>query len=182
MAISAGVHQIAHMPGFWPKDEAIANTNFESGDFERYRISEADARLAGKKHIQVTTTLGEGLQLTHDPKSKDFANALLDVYRSNLSLLKKNKVEILIGSDQFFSNPQGEALELVRSGLMSAQEALHAWCETTPQAIFPSRKIGKIKKGYEANFLVLSSDPLRDFTVVKEVKMTFKRGLEIKVR
>jgi hypothetical protein len=176
VAVAAGVNQIAHTPGFWPSDEAIASRNFE-----RYRISEADARLAGKKHIQVTTTLGDGLQLTRDPKSKDFADALLDVYKNNLSLLKKNKVQVLIGSDKFFSNSQGEALELVRSGLMSAQEALHAWCETTPQAIFPSRKIGKIKKGYEANFLVLSSDPLRDFTVVKEVKMRFKRGHEIKV-
>jgi hypothetical protein len=176
VAVAAGVNQIAHTPGFWPSDEAIASRNFE-----RYRISEADARLAGKKHIQVTTTLGDGLQLTRDPKSKDFADALLDVYKNNLSLLKKNKVQVLIGSDKFFSNSQGEALELVRSGLMSAQEALHAWCETTPQAIFPSRKIGKIKKGYEANFLVLSSDPLRDFTAVKEVKMRFKRGHEIKV-
>ena len=176
VAVSAGVHQIAHMPGFWPKDEAIASRNFE-----RYRISEADARLAGRKHIQVTTTLGEELQLTRDPKSKDFADALLDVYRSNFSLLKKNKVKILIGSDQFFSNSQGEALELVRSGLMSAQEALHAWCEVTPQAIFPSRKIGEVKDGYEANLMVLSSDPLTDFTAVKDVKMTIKRGVEIKV-
>jgi len=181
VAVSAGVHQIAHMPGFWPSEEAIADTNFENRNFERYRISEADARLAGKKHIQVTTTLGEGLQLTRDPKSKDFGNALLDVHKNNLLLLRKNKVEILIGSDQFFSNSQGEALALVRSGLMSAQEALHAWCEVTPQAIFPSRKIGKIKDGYEANLMVLSSDPLTDFTAVKDVKMTIKRGVEIKV-
>jgi hypothetical protein len=176
MAVSAGVHQIAHMPGFGPSDEAIA-----SRSFERYRISEADARLAGKKHIQVTTTLGEGLALARDPKSKDFGNALLDVHKSNLLLLKKNKVEILIGSDQFSSNSRGEALELVRSGLMSAQEVLRGWCEVTPQAIFPGRKIGKAKNGYEANLMVLPSDPLADFTVVKDVKMTFKRGVEIKV-
>jgi hypothetical protein len=176
VAVSAGVHQIAHMPGFWPSDEAIAERNFD-----RYRIREADARLAGKKHIQVTTTLGEGLASLRDPKMKDVANALLDVYRNNLSLLQRNKVQVLIGSDQLFSNLQGEALELVRSGLMSAQEALHAWCEVTPQAIFPNRKIGKIKDGYEANLVMLPSDPLADFTVVKDVKMRFKRGLEIKV-
>lgn len=27
--------------------------------------------------------------------------------------------------------------------------------ETTPQAIFPKRKIGRLEKGYEASFLVL---------------------------
>ena len=176
VAVAAGVDQIAHTPGFWPTDEAIAEKSFD-----RYRISEADARLAGKKHIQVTTTLGERLASLRDPKMKDVAGALLDVYRSNLSLLKKNKVQVLIGSDQFFSNSQEEALELVQSGLMSAQEVLHAWCEVTPQAIFPDRKIGKIKDGYEANFMVLASDPLTDFTVVKDVKMTYKRGVEIKV-
>jgi imidazolonepropionase-like amidohydrolase len=158
VAVAAGVNQIAHMPGFWPSDEAIAQKSFD-----RYRISETDARVAGKKHIQVTTTLGERLASLGDPEMKDVASALLDVYRSNLSLLEKNKVEILIGSDQFFSNCQGEAVELVRSGLMSAQEALHAWCEITPRAIFPDRKIGKIKDGYEANLMVLAADPLTDF-------------------
>ena len=156
VAVAARVNQIAHMPGFWPSDEAIAQKTFD-----RYRISETDARLAGKKNIQVTTTLGERLASLGDPKMKDVARALLDVYR-NLSLLKKNNVEILIGSDQFFSNSQGEAVELVRSGLMSAQDVLNAWCEITPRAIFPDRKIGKIKDGYEANLMVLASDPLTE--------------------
>src|ERR1700733_15340735 len=47
VAVSAGVHQIAHMPGFWLRDEEIANENFENRSFARYRISEADARGPG---------------------------------------------------------------------------------------------------------------------------------------
>jgi predicted amidohydrolase YtcJ len=50
---------------------------------------------------------------------------------------------------------------------VSAQEALRAWCEITPRAIFPGWRIGKIEDGYEASFMVLASDPLTDFTVVK---------------
>jgi hypothetical protein len=177
VAVSAGVNQIAHIPGFWPSDEARAEKIFE-----RYRINEADARLAGERNIQVSTTLSEGLELIRDPKSKEFASSLLEVYRSNVSRLKKNNVQLLIGSDRFFFNSQTEGLELVRSKLMSGQEALNAWCKTTPQAIFPERRIGEIRDGYEANFLVLASDPLRDFDAVKEVKLRFKHGVEIKVQ
>jgi hypothetical protein len=175
VAVAAGVDQIAHMPGFWPSDESIANRNFD-----RYRIAEADARLAGKKHIQVVTTLSESLELMRDPKLKDSAAALMDVYRHNLALLRKYKVRILVGSDDFRANSATEALELVQAGLMSPSEILRAWCETTPQAIFPDRKIGKIKDGYEANFVVFPSDPLKDFTAIKNVSMRFKHGSEIK--
>lgn len=176
-AVAAGVNQIAHMPGFWPSDAQPSQKKVS----ERCRISEADAQFAGKRHIQVTSTLGERLESLRDPRMKDAAGALPGVYRNNLSVLRKHRVEVLIGSDQFFSNSQGEALELVRSGLMSAQEVLHAWCEVTPHAIFPDRKIGKIKNGYEANLMLLPSNPLANFAVVKDVKMRFKRGVEIKV-
>ena len=31
---------------------------------------------------------------------------------------------------------------------------LRMWCETTVQAIFPQRKAGFLKEGYEVNFIV----------------------------
>jgi imidazolonepropionase-like amidohydrolase len=64
---------------------------------------------------------------------------------------------------------------------MSAEDGLHAWREVTPQAIFHGRKIGRIKDGHEANLVMLPSNPLPDFTVVKDVRVRFKHGLEIKV-
>jgi imidazolonepropionase-like amidohydrolase len=50
------------------------------------------------------------------------------------------------------------------------------WCETTAATIFPKRRIGYLKDGYEASFLVLSANPLTDFANVKTIELRFKRG------
>ena len=58
---------------------------------------------------------------------------------------------------------------------------LKLWCETTARAIFPKRKIGHLKKGYEASFLVLSGNPIENFDNVKGIKMRFKQGHRVTV-
>ena len=41
---------------------------------------------------------------------------------------------------------------------MSNLELLQAWCVTTPRAIFPHRKLGRLADGFEASFFVLGGD------------------------
>jgi len=53
---------------------------------------------------------------------------------------------------------------------------LKMWSETTPLAIFPARKIGRLSPGYEASFLVLEGDPIADFANVKRIRKRVKRG------
>ncbi len=174
-AVTAGVNEINHLPGFWPDEKAL-----KSNDFTRYRISEADALAAGRKKIKVVTTISESLNMIRDKKLPELTGArLTQLYRDNLAVLKKHHVTVLIGSDNFRADSQTEILALVESGVMTKPEAMKAWCETTPQALFPRRRLGRIKDGYEANFMVLPSDPLQDFSAVKEVRETFKRGEEI---
>jgi hypothetical protein len=43
-----------------------------------------------------------------------------------------------------------------------------------PERQTSHRRIGHLKEGYEANFLVLSSNPLKDFGAVKKIKMREK--------
>ena len=50
------------------------------------------------------------------------------------------------------------------------------WCEATPATIFPTRKIGHLKEGYEASFLVLSGNPLLDFKNAQKIEIRFKQG------
>jgi len=50
------------------------------------------------------------------------------------------------------------------------------WCETTAATIFPKRRIGHLKDGYEANFLVLTGSPLADFANVKTIELRIKGG------
>jgi imidazolonepropionase-like amidohydrolase len=48
---------------------------------------------------------------------------------------------------------------------------------TTPQAIFPKRKLGVLEPGYEASFLVLRGDPLVDFAATRAISLRVKRGV-----
>jgi imidazolonepropionase-like amidohydrolase len=50
------------------------------------------------------------------------------------------------------------------------------WSEITPRTIFPDRQIGALQEGFEASFLALEGDPLRDFRNVRRIKIRFKQG------
>ena len=124
----------------------------------------------------MTTTLSWlGEQMETDP---DAAGKVLDdVIRPNVAALRRAGVPILLGSDQFRQTPAGEAMRLSKLGLFSNAELLRMWSETTPRAIFPNRKVGRLAEGYEASFLVLDADPLADFSATSKISMRVKRGV-----
>jgi imidazolonepropionase-like amidohydrolase len=90
--------------------------------------------------------------------------------------LKKHGVRVAIGSDSYRQTSLAEALNLHRLEVFDNLTLLKMWCETTASAIFPERKIGYLKNGYEASFLVLNGDPLRDFANVQKIDKRFKQG------
>jgi len=59
---------------------------------------------------------------------------------------------------------------------LTPAELLRMWTETTANAIFPGRKIGKLAPGYEASLLVLDGDPLVSFDNVKRIRLRVKQG------
>jgi len=155
---------IMHLPGY----------HWRQGDTDTiYRISEADARLAAKKRVPVVTTAALVL--------RDNTTKMGELERTtqlkNLKTLKDARVTLLIGTDL---QPGQGALEefdyLKGSGVFSNLELLKMFCETTPLAIFPQRRIGYLKEGYEANFLVLSNNPLMDLNAMKQLKIRVKNG------
>lgn len=98
------------------------------------------------------------------------------------ALLKQQKVKIGIGTDSYGTDSQREALYLRKLGIYSKLEMLKMWCETTTQLVFPTRKIGFLKNGYEASFLVLNNDPLENFEAVKNIRLRFKQGYPIEIK
>lgn len=56
---------------------------------------------------------------------------------------------------------------------------LKMWTETTPKSIFPKRKLGSLREGYEASFLALEGNPLGDLQNVRKIKYRFKQGYVI---
>ena len=176
-AVVAGVDEINHLPGFRPDRNDVANYK----DLGLYKIFEADAKIAGAKEIVVVTTIGETVEQTFGDKFPERERlAVRAMLIQNLQVLQKHNVPIAIGSDSFRQTALVEALSLARLHAFDNVTLLKMWCETTAATIFPKRKIGRLKDGYEANFLVLSANPLLDFANVKTIELRIKRGEPLK--
>ncbi|MDQ3258737.1 MAG: amidohydrolase family protein [Acidobacteriota bacterium] len=173
-ALVAGVDEINHMPGFRPEKGDWAMYQ----DSSRYQISETDARLAARKRVVVVTTLVSAIDRALGKKEGEIqaSEALRDLLVHNLQMLKKHGVRIAIGSDSYRQTSLVEALNLYRLKVFDNLTLLKMWCETTAATIFPKRKIGHLKEGYEASFLVLSGNPIQDFRNVQRIEMRVKQG------
>jgi len=173
-ALVAGVDEINHTPGFRPEKDDWAKYQAPSP----YKISETDARLAARKRVVVVTTLVSAIDRALEKKEGEagVSHAMRELLVHNLQTLKKHNVRIAIGSDSYRQTSQVEALSLHRLKVFDNLTLLKMWCETTAWTIFPKRRIGHLREGYEASFLVLSADPLQDFMNVQKIDMRVKQG------
>jgi imidazolonepropionase-like amidohydrolase len=148
-AANAGVDEIAHLP--------------------LERLTETDARAAASRGLIVVTTT-----ISHRPSSH--VKDIDDVHRHNLNLLQSAGVRLAAGTDDNNRTVLVEAENLRRLGIFSNLSLLKLMTELTPQAIFPARKIGYLRDGYEASFLVLNGNPLGDFANIRKVTARVKQG------
>lgn len=159
VAVDAGVDEIAHLPCLYKKEP----------------IDRADALLAAQKKIVVTTTLS----LLNRISNAETKAVLLKNAVANLTILKEANVELQIGSDDWADNSVGEAMMVQSTGVFSNAALINMWTKT-PVTMFPNRKIGIIKDGYEASFIALKRNPLVDFSAVKEILLKVKNGKLLK--
>jgi hypothetical protein len=169
-AVIAGVDEINHMPGF------RGGPNLDIPDPKIYEIAEDDARLAAQKGIAVVTTLG-GISTFKGPLREKGDR----LHSGNLRLLKKHGVNVAIGSDEYRKTSAPEARYIHELGVYSNLELLKIWCEATPATIFPKRKIGHLRDGYEASFLVLAGNPIEDFQNTSNIEIRLKKGTILKL-
>jgi len=191
IAVHAGVDEIAHVPG-WLVQSLL--------DAERARLTEEDARLAAEKGVVVVTTTvaGEAMPGTasahphgHKPDQAtpgtrsdphrdvvDIHALARDVQRANITLLHRYGVKLAIGSDHADTS-LAEVMNLRTLLPFDNLTLLKLWCEATPAAIFPGRKIARFEEGYEASFLALAGNPLEDFTHVQAIRLRFKQGFSL---
>jgi imidazolonepropionase-like amidohydrolase len=50
------------------------------------------------------------------------------------------------------------------------------WATTTPQVVLPKRRVGELRDGFDANFIVLAGNPLADFANTSKVQLRVKDG------
>ena len=167
LALAAGVDEMAHLPGYYVglKD-----------DTAKVLLTEKDARETARRKTWIVPApiFNEYLNAAEREKTDG-------ALRHNLRLLKRARARLAFGSDRYGSTPVDDVFHLAGLGVFNRLEMLKIWSEETPQTIFPNRKIGKLREGYEANFLVLEVNPLIDFRAVKNIRWRFKQGFVLEV-
>jgi predicted amidohydrolase YtcJ len=101
------------------------------------------------------------------------------VQSASLRTLTESGVTLAIGSDNVSDSSLLEAEHLYSLGVVDRLALLKLWAEDTPRAIFPQRRIGFLREGYQASFLALEGNPLDDWRNVRRIKLRFKPGLEV---
>ena len=93
--------------------------------------------------------------------------------------MHRSGVRLAFGLDNFGTTLRPEILFFHESKIFDNETLLKIAVETTPQTIFPNRRIGKLQEKYEASFLVLNGNPLEDFSQIKNINLRFKQGFFI---
>jgi Amidohydrolase family len=162
-AVAAGVDEITHVPGFRAEGSDLAP--YTNG---RFRITDADAKLAARRDIVVVTTVGSAVARGED--------VIRDTIVENLRTLRRNNVAMAIGSGDSRKGVLAELAQLRSLGIFSNRELLELWTRATSQSIFPARRLGRLATGYEASFLVLEGDPLANFDNTTRIRLRVKNG------
>jgi hypothetical protein len=169
VALAAGIDEINHLPGY--------QVRWRDGYTETYyKLTPKLVKRMKKKGVHADPTYSL-LQTEIKPMSNQQREAQVNLQRSNLLLLKKYKVPVTIGCDSYNLTAQTEIEYLRKMNIYSNLELLKMWCEVTPAAIFPNRRIAKLQEGYEASFLILQRNPLENFEYAYHIVLRVKQGV-----
>jgi hypothetical protein len=160
-AVASGVDQLAHLPG--QRSNAPAP----------YLLTDADAASAAARGVKVIMTVA----MRNDSALTD--RIMREVYAPNIRVLRRAGVQLFIGSDIMRGTAVTEIAALARSGLFTNLDLLRMWSVETPRLIFPHRKIGELRDGYEASFLALSGSPLENIGNTRRIALRVKQGVTL---
>jgi imidazolonepropionase-like amidohydrolase len=159
VAVTSGVDVIAHLGGY----------------NQPTRIDPADARLAAERGVPVITTAAV-LERRRERVSAEAYAALLDAQIENLRMLREAGVALVVGSDEPRSTSNFEITYLRGLNLFGNAEMLRMWSTNCAATLYPQRRLGELRPGFEASFLVLGADPLADFDATGNIAMRVKEG------
>lgn len=173
LGVRLGVDGFAHLPGYgWDGRKDIADD-----------LTLKDFQLAARKKIVVIPTAARG-RYSYTDYAQDGKETVDETRKKRvisrqkklLREMQKAGVKIALGFDSFGSTVLPEILYFAENQVFDNATLLRIATETTPQTIFPNRRIGRLSEGYEANFLVIDANPLKDISAVKRISTRVKKG------
>ena len=176
LGLKIGVDGFAH----------LANYSWNAKENLQDDLTLADIKTAAKKQVIIipTANIAEGSAKDYDENGKESFDAnrfqrIVDRQKKLFDLMQKNRINFAIGSDYFGKTAGVELWYLHDNKIFNNRTLLKIAVEDTPTAIFPNRKIGNLKDGYEASFITVSENPLVNFETVKKINLRFKQGIFI---
>lgn len=167
LALDAGVDELAHIP--------LGNDGISIDESAPYRLSDQTIRRIGAQNMVVVPT---ALLLVEDLESlpTDTLQKEIALQRRQIRKLHEAGARIALSGHNWQQTARREATYFHAHDFLDTRTLLRLWATTTPQAIFPDRRIGRLAPGYEASFLVLGGNPLDDFDAVRDIRRRIKQG------
>lgn len=172
LAAAIGVDALAHMPGYgW---------NGETESRDKYCMTKADIALYKKAGMTIIPTMNINATSAYDSAGRPtvfperYARTLA-YEKEILPALYKAGIPLALGSDYYGKTIWQELDSILELKAFNTGQILDIVCRQTPRHIFPGRKIGEIKEGFEASFLALKQNPLIHFGAIRN-------GIELRVR
>jgi len=173
-ALNNGITHFAHMPGY--------GGGYGKKDLSQFVIPDSILQIAASKKVIITPTVSFTKYYSQAWNGKEMAvdSTLLkekqEFLKQQLRRLYDKGVKLALGADQNGSTLMEEINDVKALGAFSNKELLEIIIGSSKH-IFPNRKIGKIKEGYEASFLVLENNPLQDIDNIKNIGFRVKNGI-----
>jgi hypothetical protein len=164
LALKLGVDGLANLPGHdWDGN----------GDPKRFELTDDDIKKLAKKKIPVSPLFSHAQALGPKPSLQEW-------HKKTLDRLFAANVNVVTGSDDLSRTTRAELNYWFNLGVSNNAQLLRIFCEQSPRAVFPDRKIGRIADGYEASFLVLDANPLENAMKVRVISFKVKNGVPFK--
>lgn len=167
LAIKLKADGIANLPG---------NKWLGQGSLSKYELTESDIQALAKKKMIVIPSFANAQTNAQMNGMNSVSADLLAFQGKTLVALEAAGVNLAIGSNDPARTLRAEFNYWFQLGKLSYPKTLKILCENTPRAIFPNRKIGKLEDGYEANLLVLPSDPTKNILMTRNISFKVKNG------
>lgn len=174
ICVRIGVDGLAHLPGYFWDGKAESESTFCITAKDIRGIRKAGMLVVPTMNIQHANDFDSNLQVVHHPER---LVAIRQYQRQTLQGLYKAGVPIGLGADYFGKTVSVEIDSLLANRIFEPQQLMDIYCRQTPQLIFPKRKIGEIRAGFEASFLVLSQNPLLQPAALRQnILARYKKG------
>ncbi len=180
VGLRIGADMFAHLPHY--------NYFFSRTEPEQPTFTKQELKTIRQRNIVLipTLSLNEDFAIVRDASNNyqprfDAVrfNETVEFHKKTIGTLTNAGFVFAIGSDRDSLMP--EINYWVKNNIFDASFTLHTATVTTPQMMYPKRKIGFLKEGYEASFLVLEGNPLVNFEQMKNIKLRFKQGYLLNV-